>query len=482
MTRSPNPSPGSTGMDAKKSEFPVNHRNGPAPGTLRSITSHETGRYDTSILVEPRPKRIPAGLFTVSQDPECAKYVIVPLFNRLLALRPEYLPPLWSAQVHPEGQLYFYRDGPLRVVTEAYLYRTETHKNMCFWIDRIQEILASTETAVSRDIELFIKLEGDNCAYYFVDHATRTQFWLECSSTEELGLPPVISISQLKIVLEELYWIHVEHFPMHLEALSPQTLDEIIGIFSHGLCGNMANGHTTWIIDHNKYITHYGQEHSRLSRDQAILFDPEQKHDWISTIMAALTLKTSDRHLARLDDVLVDHIVYVDQWERFMSDCLREWKRSAYGALSGLVLHLPFLVLNVPCTALLTASVAIFGSGLFSSIVLAHQYEPMQGITATEAMYYLENVQSPVFRFQPLAFVFSLPQTFHLWGSFVFLVNCVLLVSEYLGWEAAVGLSGMTMLLVLSLYCATSEAFHTWSGKLIRGFHRTCGDTGAHMV
>ncbi|KAJ7662459.1 hypothetical protein B0H17DRAFT_1020131 [Mycena rosella] len=446
-------------MDVQKSsEFPGYQEK--APGTLRPVTSHGTGRYDTSILVEPRPRRIPAGLFTVSQDPE-----------------PEYLPPLWSAHVHPEGQLYFYRDGSLRVVTEAYLYRTETVENVCLWIDRIQEILCSTNTAVSRDIELFIKLEDDDCAYYFIDHANRTQFWLETSGTEELGLPPVISISQLKIVLEELYWIHVEHFPMHLQALSPQALDEIIGIFSHGLCdqmtsrvstflytvrdckafvtilqgcrGNMNNGHTTWIIarlwsiiDHNKYITHYGQEHSRLSRDQAILFDPEQKHCWISTIMAALTFKTSDRHLTRLDDVFVDHIVYVDQWERLISDCLREWRRSAYGALSGLRLHLPFLAFNAPSPALLAVSVAAFGAGLASSIVLAHKYEPMEGINATEAMYYLETVQSPVFKFQPLAFAFSLPTALRLWGFVLFLSNCALLIAEYLGWKFAVGLVG----------------------------------------
>ncbi|KAJ7936490.1 hypothetical protein B0H13DRAFT_326466 [Mycena leptocephala] len=111
---------------------------------------------------------------------------------------------------------------------------------------------------------------------------------------------------------------------MHLRGFPTQKLDEILSIFYHGLCdqmtsrvstflyttteckdfvnilqgcrGNMDNGHTTWIIarlwsviNHNKYLTYYGQENSRLSRDQSILFDPEQKQRWISKVMAYLT-------------------------------------------------------------------------------------------------------------------------------------------------------------------------------------------------
>lgn len=136
--------------------------------------------------------------------------------------------------------------------------------------------------------------------------------------------------------------------------------------------------------------------------------------------MASLTFKTSDIYLARLDDVFVDHIVYVDQWSRFMSDCLQEWRRSLFGVSIFSVqeepmltynrrfpdscaycwfcgwkfisrdhhfrLHLPFLVLNSPSPALLTASVAVFGSGLASSTLLGHKYEPMQGISATDAV------------------------------------------------------------------------------------------------
>ncbi|KAJ7081755.1 hypothetical protein C8R44DRAFT_823400 [Mycena epipterygia] len=487
-------------MDTRQKEIPAGSKE-ELTGSLRPTTSYYTGRYDNSTLVEPFSVEISPGLFTTSQDPE-----------------PEYLPPLWSAHVHPEGQLYFCRQGPLRVVTEAYLYRAETLENVCCWIDHIQQILSNTQPRVSGAIELFIKLEEENCAYYFVDHATRAQFWLESSSTDELGQPPVISISQLKVVLGELYWIHIEHFPMHLEPLSIQTLDEIIAIFSHGLCdqmtsrvstflytaqdcnafitilqgcrGNMANGHTTWIIgmrlwsviDHNKYITHYGQEHSRLSRDQSILFDPEQKHPWISILMGYLTFKTSDIYLTRLDDVFVDHIVYVDQWSQFMSDCLQDCRRSLFGALSGLLLHLPFLVLNFPSPALLTASVAVFGSGLTSSILLGHKYEPMQGLSATDAMTYLDTVHSPVFKFQAVAFIFSLPKVLHLWGCVLFLANCLLVVAEYLGFGMAMGFTALSVSLILAHCHTTSEAFHGLLEKFTGMFRSKVEDAAVQIV
>jgi hypothetical protein len=155
--------------------------------------------------------------------------------------------------------LYFFREGPLRVVTEAYLYRPDIMKNLCRWIEHIESLLSDAEMTISEDIELFLELEGENCAYYFVDHATCAQFWMESLETDQLGLPPVVSTSHLskcsrcsspeekifdfiflpEIVLEELYWVHVEHFPMHLRGLPTQKLDEILSIFYHGLCGRV---------------------------------------------------------------------------------------------------------------------------------------------------------------------------------------------------------------------------------------------------
>jgi hypothetical protein len=85
----------------------------------------------------------------------------------------------------------------LRVVTEAYMHRPETSDIACLWIGYIEEMLSATNATVSGEVELFIKIESNDCAYYLVDHANRTQFWLESSSTTKLGLGLVVSKSHL---------------------------------------------------------------------------------------------------------------------------------------------------------------------------------------------------------------------------------------------------------------------------------------------
>lgn len=66
-----------------------------------------------------------------------------------------------------------------------------------YWSQSIGDILAQKSAMVSDDLELFIQIEEDDCAYYFVDHSTRTEFWLEAFSTEDLNMFPVVSPSHL---------------------------------------------------------------------------------------------------------------------------------------------------------------------------------------------------------------------------------------------------------------------------------------------
>lgn len=107
------------------------------------------------------------------------------------------LPQHWFAHVHPNWQLYFCRQGVPRVVTEAYLYRPEIMDRVTLWVEKIEAMLVDRNLPMNEQMELFVKIEGEDCAYYFVDHATRTQFWLEELNTFDLGLPPVVSPTQL---------------------------------------------------------------------------------------------------------------------------------------------------------------------------------------------------------------------------------------------------------------------------------------------
>ncbi|KAL0575214.1 hypothetical protein V5O48_006753 [Marasmius crinis-equi] len=186
-------------------------------GVLQPTTSEWTGRYE-------RQARASVG-----------KAIVKPGYLHFTADKPSYLPPYWSSYVHPEGQLYFARDSPLRIVTEAHLYTPEILAKVLYWSKHIEMLVEEKEMQLSENIELFILIEDGGCSYYFIDHAMQTQFWLEEYETTDLGLPEVASASHLQIALTELYWIHVEYFPMHIGGLPTKVADDLISVWCHGL-------------------------------------------------------------------------------------------------------------------------------------------------------------------------------------------------------------------------------------------------------
>ncbi|KAJ7735942.1 hypothetical protein B0H16DRAFT_1731071 [Mycena metata] len=174
---------------------------------LRLTTSNDTGRYDRPGFAVPLHMKISSGMFIGTRLPE-----------------PAYLPPNWSAHVHPEGQIYFSRRGSPSVVTEAYLYRPETLDKVTHWIQKIEDIATGKNFPISEHLELFIKIEGEG-----------GRSWMEDIDTDALGLPPVASVSQLNLCLEELYWGHVEFFLMHM-SLPTNALDSLLCVLTHAIC------------------------------------------------------------------------------------------------------------------------------------------------------------------------------------------------------------------------------------------------------
>jgi hypothetical protein len=70
-------------------------------------------------------------------------------------------------------------------------------ERISYWAKRIENLLFEKDISLSDDVELFLQLEGPDCAYYFVDHVTHTEFWMDPLDTDHLSLSPVISTSHL---------------------------------------------------------------------------------------------------------------------------------------------------------------------------------------------------------------------------------------------------------------------------------------------
>ncbi|KAJ6541113.1 hypothetical protein B0H10DRAFT_2137534, partial [Mycena sp. CBHHK59/15] len=135
------------------------------------------------------------------------------------------------------------------------------------------------------------------------------------------------------------------------------------------------------------------------------------------------------------------------------------------------MLHAFLLALDSYPT-LAVASASLFGASLLGSTLLIHRYQPLQGITAVQAMDYLESIQSPTFKFQFVALVFSIPHALHLWGLLVFFANCISMLVTYFGTGFAAGISFMALLALLVFQWTTSERFNLSVTRICAKFSR----------
>ena len=117
-----------------------------------------------------------------------------------MLFRPPYLPPGWFVHIQPEGQQYFY-NAPSRVVTEACILKPEILSRITFAIQAIQAILLESKQHLAPYAELFLQPDEDDeysFGYYFVDHATKTEFWLKDVSTDDVDIGESVSEAQLR--------------------------------------------------------------------------------------------------------------------------------------------------------------------------------------------------------------------------------------------------------------------------------------------
>ncbi|TFK26155.1 hypothetical protein FA15DRAFT_667833 [Coprinopsis marcescibilis] len=405
-------------------------------GNLYPILPQHAGRYLVAKRVERSHTVIEPGMFMSSRTPV-----------------PQYLPPQWSRHVHPEGQVYFCRMAQFTAVTDAHLSKDEVANKITKWISHIEKQALHKSFNLSSSVELYLQLEDDDCNYYFVDHSTRTLFWLDAFETHEVGLLPVVSSSHLKLQLEEQYWQHLEYFCMHPLDLESNIIEEAISHLVHGCGDHMTSQSSTFpysvkeckqfltllvpardrvhdgqvlslaarlnnAIAANRFWTHYGQEQARLSRDVEILAKSGHECTWTQSIASFITFGTSETFRSRLTSIFNDSYVYEYDWRSTMTDNVKTW-RTAFGmSLGFLTLHLFCFYLPV-LQPLALVSGACLSLSLLSATMLLHCYEPQTKGTAGDAYSYLSKTRSPKFGFQGPALLFALPQAFNLWGIFL---------------------------------------------------------------
>jgi len=410
------------------------------------------------------------------------------------------MPPQWSACIQPEGKEYFYRNSGLPVVTEARMYDPKTADKVCAWATEVERQAESQGFVLgSKNMELFLEIDENNCSYYLVDRATATLFWLTEYTTTELGLQSVVSDSHLKLLLEAQYWSHIENFCMHFGGLPQKAIDDLILVFLHAHGDNLTSNLSTFpytatqcenflkllnmsrdyiheghvvayvgriwsVIFYNRYETHYGQEQSRLSRDCAILSDDSTEEvQWTRRLLSLLSFRTSIRYLETLDALFVDKFVYAHAWTTFMKTCLTTWRQDCCASAMLLLLHIVCFFHPVS-TVLAYISSLLASTSLLTGMLLIHRHEKLEVVEAQEAQAYLSGIRSDHFKFQGVAAAYSLPRVLSLLGLITFFSQWLVLIWENNSEIFAIPL----ILLVLAFFLWLQQTTTTTRGNVLR--------------
>ena len=77
-----------------------------------------------------------------------------------------------------------------------------------------------------------------------------------------------------------------------------------------------------------RMLTHYGEPHCRLSRDQSILDLPEREPSPLGNVVSRILFEYPTCLRARLDKLFTDDMVYKVDWHPFVASLRNEWKES----------------------------------------------------------------------------------------------------------------------------------------------------------
>ncbi|KIK99144.1 hypothetical protein PAXRUDRAFT_132680 [Paxillus rubicundulus Ve08.2h10] len=324
--------------------------------------------------------------------------------------RPEV--PEWNSEVHPEGALFYYRKkGTWVILTDTDL----TVKKNLEQIDlSVNSIFGEAGLSLQSDsYVLVVELDkedpkrtgGQECLYYFADHAEKLLFWVHEYKSEALkkylcaGVKYATESSHIKCAIEAQYWLHCERFsnvvPMRLEYLvnlretlihastdmilsdtsvSPFSPDDLLkmldvvsaiessisagpGLDSHPMSNSKFYPHSMSaiarmmrLLTHSKFLNFYGQVGARLNADQSIYTKKLASEEGFSSpvfyTLNLLLLTAPRKHIRTLRGIYVDHVINASRWKGFISNLRDEW--GGYTVFSTVMLAVDISFLAVP--------------------------------------------------------------------------------------------------------------------------------------
>ncbi|KAJ7498197.1 hypothetical protein B0H11DRAFT_2383265 [Mycena galericulata] len=377
------------------------------------------------------------------------------------------LPLDWTRHVHPEGLPYFCRPwdsyaSSLQVVTEDWVSDTNIRKKLIPAIAEVEDILRKQNTPITSELELFLQFKQDGrVSYYLVDHVPGRIFWFHDVDLEELGLLRSLSPGHFDIQLKELYWAHIEHFPMHFGPnglpRSKERFDELNNILAHAQLDDMTSPVST--VDYPAKTCKTILEN--FLRSKGALQNIAQGH--------VICNYAPKKYQLKLDTVFTDHIVNAYHWKSMIGGCIKGWRDGLQWAAVALFLHI-FLVFLDANKMLAAISAALFGCSFITVEILINYYAPMEDSPSSEVRDYLERICSPTLKFQFVSLTFALPQCLQIWGLLVLLLNLTDLSARQFGYVPIILTSAVSGLIAVGILWTISTGFHLFLKALSTGF------------
>ncbi|KAG2078422.1 hypothetical protein BDR04DRAFT_1226420 [Suillus decipiens] len=427
----------------------------------------------------------------------------------------------WQLCIHPEGALYLH-DMNRKTYTEAIMDETTFHL-LAECVDRLYETARAKSAHLETDnIELVLQLwlsEGEmTCQYYFVDHATRTLFWLhdnrEATMNIFSGLRGVNDLSHIRFALESEYWTHCERYPnhqmdrvkllkelrevvMHASAeiitsdisLSPFDADElsrILELINHLRENAEENDfpHSTCIIARfmhyfyrAKFFNFCGLPCARLDADRSVYEEDTGFHPLISPlslVFEAMLFWAPQAHLKNLRRVWVDECINTPRWKDFNRSLMTEWTGITIYSTVMLAVDVSFLAVpNVNINqsqsiGIITTylSIIFITGSLIASVLLARQNQRYGFESADKAAEFLSNLTNTFFGVKALAIVHSLPYAMLMWGMIYFAIGLLYNVFKFTTPAMLASIVGGCIVVVMFI------SWFIWAAGEVRIFQR----------
>lgn len=280
--------------------------------------------------------------------------------------RPSYHAQGWTISDHPEGKRYAHSKAQagITIVTESRVADPGVSDQLNAWVAVICDMITEENVQLQETSHLFLEIHENSgtCNYYFADHGLRTIFWLRTVDTTSVRLPNSFSSGHLQHCLEENYWIHVELFPETASQYSAVALNELLVSLLHARADALTSETptfpytakqsqefiellqcskdyasspyiTTYVarlwatVANHRFFIHFGEDHCRLSSDQAIL-EVNRKESLVLTIISnTLLLGFPNWYQARFESLWIDQLAYTSPWRNHVSETAKDLKQ-----------------------------------------------------------------------------------------------------------------------------------------------------------